>query len=222
MNNRSRNSLLYASAYTIGNYALSFCKLSYLLGSRAAYFSASTVVEPLIGAWSTATTSGLYFIIKTAITALSHVAITPALLGYHIPSFCGSLYFTAQSRSGLHKALFALAPLSCIALFVLNPVGSVVWWYSLIWLVPVATLMFPHNNFWLSALGSTLSTHAVGTVLWLFTHTTTPAFWIALFPIALLERFLLASGMTGVWLAIQHAPALFQNIYRTFQRTARS
>lgn len=53
------------------------------------------------------------------------------------------------------------------------------------------------------ALRITFITHAVGSILWIYTIPTTPGYWTALIPIVALERLCLAGATAGVLFAIK-------------------
>lgn len=98
-------------------------------------------------------------------------------------------YFSGYKKNG--ALLFV--PLVAMALFVLHPVGAEAWYYSLYWLVPVVAYFLPKNLF-LRSLGASFMAHAVGSVAFLYTFATVPAYWIALIPVVAMERLVFASG----------------------------
>lgn len=108
------------------------------------------------------------------------------------PMLFAALYFAKYSKGKLAQAA---VPLICMALFILHPIGSQAWYYSLYWLIPAIALMLPEHLF-LRSLGSTFTAHAIGGIIWLYFVPTTPAFWVALIPIVAFERFLFAAGIS--------------------------
>jgi hypothetical protein len=81
-------------------------------------------------------------------------------------------------------------------LFAIHPIGSYALPYTAYWIIPLIALAYPHKNFFAHALGSTFITHAVGSVIWLYTRPTTPLYWMSLIPVVIIERLLIAAGMT--------------------------
>ena len=110
-----------------------------------------------------------------------------------VPMLFAALYF---AKYGKGKLVQAIVPLACMALFIAHPVGQQAWQYSLYWLVPAAVLLLPENLF-LRSLGSTMTAHAIGGIIWLYFIPTTPAFWMMLIPIVAFERTLFALGITA-------------------------
>ncbi len=84
----------------------------------------------------------------------------------------------------------ALIPALAMLLFVLHPVGREAWYYAvLFWSIPIL------GNLLARSLGATFTAHSLGSIIWLYTLPTTPAFWTALIPIVVFERMLFAGGI---------------------------
>lgn len=109
------------------------------------------------------------------------------------PMLFAAAYFALYTKKA---KLGVLAPLVCIALFLMHPVGAAAWPFALFWLVPVAALAFPQNLL-LRSYGATFSAHAIGSALWLYTIPTDAAYWIGLMPIVLVERTVFAAGISA-------------------------
>jgi len=109
------------------------------------------------------------------------------------PMLFAAAYFALYAKKA---KLSVLAPLVCIALFLLHPVGAAAWPFALFWLIPVAAFAFPQNLL-LRSYGATFSAHAVGGVLWLYTIPTDAAYWLALMPIVVVERTVFAAGISA-------------------------
>jgi hypothetical protein len=114
-----------------------------------------------------------------------------------LPMLFAALYFAKYSRNRLFGAA---VPLFCMALFILHPVGGQAWIYSLYWLVPLIALLLPEHLF-LRSLGATMTAHSIGSVIWLYSFASTPAFWMALIPVVAFERLLFALGISGIYIA---------------------
>lgn len=87
--------------------------------------------------------------------------------------------------------------------FIVHPVGGAAWAYSLYWLIPVALYMIRKESLFLTALGSTFTAHAVGSVIWIYANPMTPQTWLALIPVVFIERLVFASGMVVAYHAIK-------------------
>lgn len=125
----------------------------------------------------------------------------------HLPTLSGTLYLSTRSR-----LLKAGIPIACSLLFLIHPVGWVCGPYIVHWVLPVALTFISCRSIFLQSLASTLTTHAVGTVMWLYMHPTTPAFWYSLAKIVWLERLVYALFLTAFFYAIRwllsHKPDL--------------
>ena len=177
-----------------------------------AHFSLLHCIVPLTGLVGRSATLCLYLL--RTLFAMAILPLPYALV-YHLASTCGALYLGAletKTPTGLPNQVYvrgALATLvlACFALFLLHPVGSQASLYTIFWLIPLIPLALPSKKavrpeeLWprraLHALGATFTTHAVGSVIWLYcVGTLTPQGWLALMPIVCLERLLFASGIT--------------------------
>ncbi len=166
------------------------------------FLLAQTALAPLIGLVGIFP-SFLLLVIRTGIQTYKINTLYTILSAYHIPTFCGALYFSALKKR-LLTVFTALIPLLCIALFIIHPVGQLAWVYTLYWFIPVITLFLARQNFFLHALGSTFTTHAVGSVIWLYTHPTIPLYWLELIPVVAFERLLIALSMTALYLGFNY------------------
>ncbi|MEM4348638.1 MAG: hypothetical protein QXN37_03655 [Candidatus Anstonellaceae archaeon] len=114
-----------------------------------------------------------------------------------LPMVFAAFYFAKYAKGKLTQAA---VPLLCMAAFVLHPVGSQAWVYSLYWLIPLIALILPENLF-ARSLGATFTAHSIGSVIWLYSFPSTPEFWIALIPVVAFERLLFASGIAVSFVA---------------------
>lgn len=174
-------------------------KVSFLVGSKCAFFSLGNCLGPLSGAFA-GVSGAISVSLLSALMRSILIGLNPFILAvYHVPSFFASLYLATP-----HWSVRRMLPLLCMALFVLHPVGSGAWWYSLYWLIPVAC-SFINNSFFISALGSTFMAHAIGSVIWIYLVPMNVAMYSVLAPIVIIERLLFASGMTLAYYGISFA-----------------
>jgi hypothetical protein len=169
--------------------AASLLKTSYIVGSYAAFFSASSIALPLVGAWSSIptiiTTCACGFLVRLAFGA----SMMP-MLAFWIPGLCAALYWQLPSkfyRIGL--------PLICMILFVVHPVGAAAAPYAVYWFIPLIIAALRSRSLWLDAMASTFTAHAIGSVIWLYTVPMSAGAWLALIPIVACERLLYTSGI---------------------------
>jgi len=205
----SRNQAYHSIGYAAFISLISKLKISFIIGSKMAFFGASHCISPLIGYYSGATTTFLTFFMRTIIFALMSTSLPITSLFYHIPTLCASLYFaTYTSTNNILRNRLAMAtiPILCFMLFYLHPIGNQALAYTFFWLIPLLSLLITHKNIFIHALASTFIAHAVGSVIWIYTiGPKTAAAWLALIPIVIIERVLFASGMV---LCIQLVAAL--------------
>ncbi len=107
-----------------------------------------------------------------------------------------SLYFlTYKNRTQKNKLFGVGVAVLCMLLFVIHPVGVQAWQYSLFWLIPIIALLIP-DNLLVRSLGTTFTAHAVGSVAFLYFMQSTPALWLTLLPIVVLERLTFGAGIS--------------------------
>lgn len=198
-------------------------KVGLLFGSRiCASFSAACCLPPLIGKHGDFVTScaiycagALYAMVSTGIPCCSYASLFTV---YHVPTLLGIAYASVSCAAGervkrfehAKRILLCAICILCIAVFCLHPVGRHACVYTLLWVLPAVTIFLKHNNFFVHALASVCATHALGSVLWLYTHHTTPLFWVGLLPISCVERVLFAFGAC----ALEKAYTFFVSGYR--------
>ena len=175
----------------------SLFKVSFILGSTAAFFSLTPMVQPLIGVWGGLVGSSGLFALGILLRFIMTGSISFILLAYHIPGLFAS-YALASRHWVLHVAL----PLLCMALFIVHPVGTAAFPYTFYWLIPVALYFANKELFFLRALSSTFIAHAVGSVIWMWAQPMTSPAWLALIPVAFVERMVFALGMTLLYHAV--------------------
>lgn len=164
-------------------------KISWIVGTKNLSFNLIQCFYPLIGLWKGTKSSFSIFIIRTAIKILiSNFSILN--LFYHTPSLCGALYFSIENR--LYRCAI---PAICMFIFIIHPIGSQAYAYSFYWLIPIfITLSNTKSNF-LKMLASTFTTHAVGSILWLYRFPMTALYWNSLISIVWAERLTMALSM---------------------------
>lgn len=179
----------------------SFFKVSFIVGSFLAFFSATAIINPLAGAFMSIANMCLVFAFGlTAKVIIGGGLPSFKFLAYIIPGFFASLYWGSPSA-----LIRVVVPVACMAAFIAHPAIGAGWVYSLYWLIPVALYIIRKQTIFLQALGSTFTAHAVGSVIWLYAVPMTPAVWLGLIPVVLVERLLFASGMVIAYHAINYA-----------------
>jgi len=188
-----KNSFFYTMIRSMGAAfcikAATFLKTSYIVGSYAAFFSASSIALPLLGAWSSISTIIATFAMSFLVRFAMGASLMP-MLAFWIPGLCAALYWKIPSK------LYRIGlPLLCMILFVAHPVGAAAAPYAFYWFIPMLIAFRTSNSIWHHAVASTFTAHAIGSVIWLYTMPMAPAVWLALIPIVACERLLYASGI---------------------------
>lgn len=174
----------------------SLLKVSWIVGSTHAFFSAKTAVAPLVGVGSGLLMCSAIPFLSAVISMLFSNMSLFILSVYHIPTLCASACWTRNNR------FFTLIlPLLCMALFIAHPVGGKAYFYSFYWFIPVVIQLFGARSVYARALQSSFVAHAVGSTLWLYGMPMTPAVWLGLIPVVALERLVVAGGMVAVYSA---------------------
>lgn len=167
-------------------------KFSFILGSSRGFFSLTDAFSPLAGFLGIAFTVAVS-LMRSTVSFYLYGSVLNSFF-YHIPTFVGSLYWTS-----LKNKIALVVPVFSMIAFAINPVGIQAMPYTFYWFIPIAIYFLNPRSFFLHALSSTFITHAVGSVIYLYTHNLTVAHWYALIPVVLIERLLLASAMSLVY-----------------------
>ena len=167
------------------------CKISFILGSRCAFFSGVNCVMPLASQFLGQTLGGITLLIPSLFSILLGKSLYLSL--YHVPSFFASFYLASNSR-----VFRVVVPLVCIALFIVHPIGRQAFVYSFYWFIPIALSLVADRNIFFKALGATFVAHAVGSVFYLYFGFVAPQQWMLLLPVVVFERVLFACGIVSV------------------------
>lgn len=172
----------------------SLIKATIILGTHSAFFSVSSMVHPVLGAFNTwPTLLGIY-------TALALVkwcwagSFSWHYLAYFLPGLCASLSW-AHPRWRLSIIL----PLLSFVGFALHPVAGHAWFYGLYWFIPVILSVVSFQNPFTKAVTATFVAHAIGSLIWAYTVPMDVAQWITLIPVVAIERFSFACGATALY-----------------------
>ncbi len=181
---------MQAIAWLIIIKLVSFFKISFIVGSQLAHFSAVSIAIPLVGLLSGITGCLAILVIKMALGFSYNPVGSLHMLAFFVPGFCASLYLASG-----HISIRLIVPIVCMVLFIAHPVGFGAFPYALYWLIPIILYFVGKKSLFLQALGSTFVAHAVGSVIWLYTVPTSSLLWLGLIPIVIAERLLFASGI---------------------------
>lgn len=196
-----KNSILknrfFVPSFTILSKSAGLFKVSCIVGSMSAFFSGSAMIVPLSGAFGGVMGATGVFALTLLMKLLFFGVLSFKYLAYHIPGYFASLYWASQSR-----VMRGAVPVVCMILFIAHPVGLQAFAYTFYWLIPIALQFFNKKTVFLDSVGSTLTAHAVGSVIWLYAMPMTPLIWIGLIPVVFVERLAFALGMTLAYHAL--------------------
>jgi len=184
-----------------------FGKISFIVGSQMAFFSASSVLHPLGGCFLGA--SGLCLSFGSIFLVRLFLGMSPHLLLIHcLPGFCAALYVARPSCT-----IRLLLPLGCMILFMIHPVGWQAAPYALYWLIPIIISFVNNKSFFVQALGATFVAHAVGSVGWLYCVPMTASSWWVLIPIVAIERFTFAAGAFLIYQVAKYSKSVWEMVF---------
>lgn len=160
-------------------------------------FTLYDFIAPTLGTFL-ATTPGILVVLLTQL--LNYVihpdsATSLASIIRLFPILFAVFYFSKK------RSVNFMIPLASIVIFNLHPVGRSAWAYSMLWLIPVFT-HFRRYNLYFRSLGATFTAHSVGGALWIWAFGLSREMWLSLIPQTLLERVLMAAGISLSYYAI--------------------
>jgi hypothetical protein len=182
-----------------------FIPFNYMVGSlnysmAGSFFSVSTIAAVFIGKYSSWWSLLLFFVTFKKLTfskfiyfASNRIPLLGAACSYSKPNIIISVMF----------------PLVCMFLFIIHPVGFLAWPYATYWLIPVILFLSKKENLFSRALASVFVAHAIGSVIWIYTHDMSATTWLALIPVVAYERIVMASTITVFELCIQKVKKFF-------------
>jgi len=140
-------------------------------------------------------------------SSLSSVSILMLLATSRLVSMtAGVVAFSRKDKWSL------VLPVGSILIFLSNPVGREVWYFSLLWVIPFVVSPFRKKSLFANSLFATFSSHAVGGALWIWAFKTTPAYWNMLIPIVILERTIFALGISANYILVNNVLAYAEKI----------
>lgn len=192
------NPALSAFSVQILGKLIAFAKFSFIVGSKMAFFAPAAVLLPLAGAFGGISGSLGMLGMGLIMRCLFFGAMPLAFLAYHLPGFFASLYWANDSK------IFRIIPAAlCMILFLVHPIGAQCTWYSLFWFIPMIASFY--SGLFFTALGSSFTAHAVGTLVWLYAGQLAPADFALLVPMVIVERLMIAVAMALVYKVIVYA-----------------
>ncbi len=174
--------------------------LTHLTGSKAS-FTVFDAFGPTAGGFIETFPAAIAVFLMQLFNFLLHGAHVQDMGTFirFIPMVFATIYFSKKSRFNF------IVPILAIMMFVLNPIGRTVWYFSLFWLIPIICYFWQEKSLFIQSLGATFTAHAVGGVLWIYFFHLPKTAWIALIPVVALERLVFALGITLTYLIFNNA-----------------
>lgn len=192
----------------------------FILGSKAGCFSTANIVYPLIGISSSSSTVLIIFIIGLVIRFILGLLFLPnitvlSLLLLRLPGLMGSLYLSVNSK--YLKLLLSAMPM---VLFIVHPIGFKAWPYSLYWLIPMGLSFYSFEDkhrfygIFTQFLAASFTTHAFGSVIYLYLYHIDVETWYFLIPIVFWERLFLSLGSFSLYYLFNYLYSLRYYFYK--------
>ena len=168
--------------------------INLIIGSSGqAMLTWSSICAPVL-AFHAGISTFLWFCLSWKLLTLP---LAVSFLLQKLPLLCSVLAFR---KSSIYTSL--LLPAVCMMLFILHPVGQIAWLYSLYWFIPMILYFAPEDADWKRGVIASFASHAVGSVMYLYTIHMSAAVWIALIPVVVVERLLISVGIVVVHRAV--------------------
>ena len=171
-------------------------KISSILGSYHTAFGMTSIIIPLCG---------YFFATVPLIAAIMLITIVKSLtvgtlIALKIPTMTATLGWalTKQKtkKSELLNLLFAvIIPACCMIAFIMHPIAGLAPWYCSYWIIPMiiyGIAQFKKVHYFFTAIQITFVTHAVGSLVWLYSLPITAEQWNQLIAVVPIERTILA------------------------------
>ncbi|PIR82137.1 hypothetical protein COU20_04025 [Candidatus Kaiserbacteria bacterium CG10_big_fil_rev_8_21_14_0_10_59_10] len=199
---KTRTKILFVIAFIIFGVAALHVPLSQLVGSKAS-FTLFDAFAPIAGAFLGTIPGALAVVVMQGFNFVAQGANFSDMgaLIRIVPVIFAAIYFSRK------MPLNVVVPMLAIAAWVMNPVGREVWYYSLMWLIPILCYFLQERFLFTRALGATFTAHAVGGALWVWFIPLPAVVWASLIPVVLVERFFFAAGIAAAYVAATNALA---------------
>lgn len=210
MNNISRSKILFTLFFTLICFFALQIPFTRLLGSNV-NFTLFDFIAPGAGAFIGTVPGILAVLLVQLLNVIAHngyISDIGSLIRI-FPTLFAVFYFSRKRTADL------IIPVFCMVIFNLNPVGRSAWQYSLFWLIPIAAHFYRKNTF-VRSLGATFTAHAVGGALWVWVFGLTREMWLALIPQVMIERLLMATGISVFYLVSIRLFRLIKPVHRFF------
>ncbi|MFA6098386.1 MAG: hypothetical protein WCV50_00885 [Patescibacteria group bacterium] len=203
-----KKKFLFIAVFTILGFLLLQIPFTNIVGSGQK-FSLFDFFAPAIGMFLASIWGAIAVIaVKFTNALITHQTLDFITIVRFFPLAFAAFYLGLRKKRGL----IAIVPIICIILFNLHPNGRGAWFFSLYWLIPVATL-FIKRSLVFNSLGATFTAHAVGSVAFLYAFNLPSEVWIALIPVVFLERVMFTGGIALSYVSVNSLVSLLAKLF---------
>jgi len=207
MNNITKKQILFSIIFIILGLATLQIPLTHLAGTKAT-FTVFDSFAPISGGFLGGFLGVLTVLIMELVNFFlkaGHTFDLGSVLRFF--SILFAAFYFARPRK-----LNWIIPILAMMVFIINPVGRQVWYFSLYWLIPIICYFFQERFLLARSLGATFTAHAVGGALWITFLHIPQAVWIGLIPVVAIERLLFALGMALSYVLVNNLIAFLMKI----------
>jgi len=200
-----RNKLIFVLIFIVLGFIALQIPINKLAGSRVS-FTLFDLFAPISGAFLGSVYSIIAVFLMQGFNLLVHGVsnIDKGAIIRLFPTLFAVLYFSLATKSKKNSNYILLVPLVSMVAFNLHPIGRIVWYYSLFWLIPF--LVWPFRNRFLlaRALGATFTAHSVGGAVWIWVFSLQASVWTSLIPVVAMERLIFALGISASYILMNN------------------
>lgn len=205
-----KKTIIYVVAFSVIGLLFLQIPFSTLIGGSHQTFSLFDFFAPTIGAFLATGWGAITVIVVKVFNVIAHhQTFDVTTIVRLFPLAFAALYFGARK----YKTLVSLIPLACMAMFIMHPEGRQAWYYSLYWLIPLAS-SFAKKSLVMNSLGATFTAHAIGGVAFLYAFNLPAEVWIALIPVVFIERMMFTAGIALSYVAMNSLASVLTNRLR--------
>lgn len=174
---------------------ITFLPFNFIIGSKFSWFSGAIIAIPALASQQSLLYVIFYFFSKSMLTA----SFAPIFILQGVPTIFASLAL----RYWDYK-IAVIIPVCAMFLFWMHPTGAEVFYYAWYWFIPGIIYFVEKDTMITRAFIASFVSHAVGSVIWLYTREIPAFLWDALVPIVIFERIMIAGGMIGCILLFRY------------------
>ncbi|MFA5052175.1 MAG: hypothetical protein WC544_03900 [Patescibacteria group bacterium] len=202
--------LLYIISFSVIGLIFLQIPFSTIIGGSRQSFSLFDFFAPTIGAFLASGWGALTVIaVKSFNVIVHHQSFDLTTVIRLFPLAFAAIYFGTKK----YKTIVSLLPIACMVMFILHPEGRQAWYYSLYWLIPIAS-SFMKKSLVMNSLGATFTAHAIGSVAFLYAFNLPAEAWIALIPIVFVERMMFTAGIAVSYVAMNSLASVLSSRFR--------